>query len=143
MRAAFDRMKHALGTYDFLTVLGICLTDRGSESGDPNALETGINGIERTSLYYCDPMHSNQKGGIEEVHTLLRMIFPKGTVFTHLTQWNVQKCVDHINGYAREKLRGATPYDLSLQKSGLDILWALQLKYVVPDEVTLTPKLLK
>lgn len=52
------------------------LPDRGSESGDPNALETGINGIERTSLYYCDPMHSNQKGGIEEVHTLLRMIFP-------------------------------------------------------------------
>lgn len=143
VRAAFDRMEQALGTYDFLTVFGICLTDRGSEFGDPNALETGINGIERTSLYYCDPMRSNQKGGIEEVHTLLRMILPKGTVFTHLTQWDVRKCVDHINGYAREKLGGATPYDLSLQKFGPDILRALQLKYVAPDEVTLTPKLLK
>ncbi len=143
VRAAFDRMELSLGTYDFLTVSGICLTDRGSEFGDPNALETGINGIERTSLYYCDPMRSNQKGGIEEVHTLLRMILPKGTVFTHLTQWDVRKCVDHINGYAREKLGGATPYDLSLQKFGPDILRALQLKYVAPDEVTLTQKLLK
>ncbi len=143
VRAVFDRMEQALGTYDFLTVSSICLTDRGSESGDPNALETGINGIERTSLYYCDPMRSSQKGGIEEVHTLLRMILPKGTVFTHLTQWDVRKCVDHINGYARKKLGGATPYDLSLQKSGPDILRALQLKYVAPDEVTLTPKLLK
>ena len=83
-------MEHALGTYDFLTVLGICLTDRGSESGDPNALETGINGIERTSLYYCDPMHSNQKGGIEEVHTLLRMIFEvKGHTELHLSVFPV------------------------------------------------------
>ena len=143
VRAAFDRMEQALGTYDFLTVFGICLTDRGSEFGDPNALETGINGIGRMSLYYCDPMRSNQKGGIEEVHTLLRIILPKGTIFTHLTQWDVRKCVDHINGYAREKLGGATPYDLSLQKFGLDILRTLQLKYVAPDEVTLTPKLLK
>lgn len=143
VRAAFDRMEPALGTYDFLTVFGICLTDRGSELGDPNALETGINGIERTSLYYCDPMRSNQKGGIEEVYTLLQMILPKGIVFTHLTQWDVRKCVDHINGYAREKLGGATPYDLLLQKFGPDILRALQLKYVAPDEVTLTPKLLK
>ncbi len=136
-------MEQALGTYDFLTVFGICLTDRGSELGDPNALETGINGIGRMSLYYCYPMRSNQKGGIEEVHTLLRMILPKGTIFTHLTQWDVRKCVDHINGYAREKLGGATPYDLSLQKFGPDILRTLQLKYVAPDEVTLTPKLLK
>lgn len=119
------------------------LADRGSKFEDPNALEPGINGIKRTSLYYCDPMRSNQKDRIEEVHTLLRMILPKGTVFTPLTQWNVRKCVNHINGYAREKLSAATPYELSLQKFGPDILRALQLKYVAPDEVTLTPKLIK
>ena len=40
------------------------LTDRGSEFGDPDALETGINGLERTSIYYCDPVHSGQKEGL-------------------------------------------------------------------------------
>lgn len=143
VKASIDQMEHALGTYDFLTVFEICLTDRGSEFGNPEKLETGINGIERMSVYYCDPMRSGQKGGIEEAHTLLRMIIPKGTVFTYLTQWDIRKCVDNINSYPREKLQGHTPYELSLKKFGPDILRALQLKYVAPDDVTLTPKLLK
>ena len=105
--------------------------------------EKFIHGIERMSVYYCDPMRSGQKGGIEEVHTLLRMIIPKGTVFTHLTQWDIRKCVDNINSYPREQLQGQTPYQLSLKKFGPEILRALQLKYVAPDDVTLTPKLLK
>lgn len=88
-------------------------------------------------------MRSNQKGGIEEVHTLLRMIFPKGTVFEHLTQWDVRKCVDHINSYPREKLRGMKPYMLALEKYGLDMLRALQLKYIEPETINLTPLLLK
>ena len=143
VRAAVDQMERALGTFDFLTVFEICLTDRGSEFGDPVSLETGVNGIQRMSIYYCDPMRSGQKGGIEEVHTLLRMIIPKGTVFTPLTQWDIKKCADHINSYPRERLNGQTPYLLSLEKFGPDILRALQLKYVAPDDVTLTPKLLK
>lgn len=143
VKTAINQMEHALGTYDFLTVFEVCLTDRGSEFGNPVALETGINGVERMSLYYCDPMRSGQKGGIEEVHTLLRMIIPKGTVFTNLTQWDIRKCVNHINSYAREKLNGATPYEASLKKFGPDILRALQLKPIAPDLVTLTPQLLK
>ena len=83
--SSIDQMERALGTYDFLTVFDICLTDRGSEFGDPVKLETGINGIERMSVYYCDPMRSGQKGGIEEVHTLLRMIIPKGTSISKIT----------------------------------------------------------
>lgn len=143
VKTSIDQMERALGTYDFLSVFEVCLTDRGSEFGNPEKLETGINGIERMSIYYCDPMRSGQKGGIEEVHTLLRMIIPKGTVFTHLTQWDIRKCVDNINSYPREKLQGQTPYGLSLKKFGPEILRALQLKYVAPDDVTLTPKLLK
>lgn len=33
-----------------------------------------------------DPMHSNQKDGIENIHTMLRMNRPKGAIFTNLTQ---------------------------------------------------------
>lgn len=88
-------------------------------------------------------MRSNQKGGIEQVHTLLRMILPKGTVFEYLTQWDIRKCVDHINSYPREKLGGMTPYMLALEKYGPDMLRALRLKFVEPDTVNLTPSLLK
>lgn len=143
VKNAIDKMEKSLGTYDFLTMFGVCLTDRRSEFENPVALETVVDGIQRTSIYYCDPMRSNQKGGIEEVYTLLRMILPKGTVFEHLIQWDVRKCVDHINSYPREKLEGMTPYMLVLEKYDLDMLRALQLKYIEPDTVNLTPSLLK
>ena len=45
----FDRPEKKLGTYDFLSLFGTLLTDRGSEFSDPDALETGINRIERSN----------------------------------------------------------------------------------------------
>ncbi len=42
VRAVFDRLEEELGTYDFRCLFGILLTDRGSEFGDPDALETGV-----------------------------------------------------------------------------------------------------
>ena len=96
----------------------------------------------RTSIFYCDPMRSCQKAGIENVHTMLRMILPKGTVFEGLTQWDVRKCVDHINNAPRKKLNGRTPYGLAVKALGPDILKKMQLRYVEPDKVTLSPKLL-
>ena len=92
--------------------------DRSSEFGDPVSLETGINGIQRTSIYYCDPMRSGQKGGIEQAHTMLRMVLPKGTSFEYLTQWDLRTIVDHINSTPRESLNGRTPYDLALENYG-------------------------
>ena len=56
VRAVFDRLEKKMGTYDFLCLFHTLLTDRGSEFGDPDTLEAGINGIERTNIYYCDPM---------------------------------------------------------------------------------------
>ena len=143
VRAVFDRLEGTLGTYEFLSLFENILTDRGSEFGDPDSLETGIYGIQRTSIYYCDPMSSGQKGGIEEAHTLLRMVLPKKTVFTDLTQWDLRKIVNHINSYSRERLRGKTPYQCALEKYGDVLLNKMQLKPIDPDEINLTPKLLK
>lgn len=142
VHAVFDKLEDTLGTYDFLCVFENILTDRGSEFASPRRLECGIHGIERSSIYYCDPMRSNQKGGIEEVHTMLRMILPKGTVFDWLTQWDVRKCADHINATPRASLNGKTPYALALETYGERIVKLLQLRYIEPDAVTLTPKLL-
>ena len=67
-------------------------------------METGVNGIQRSSIYYCEPMQSGQKGGLEQAHTMLRMILPKGTSFEFLTQWDVNTIVNHINSTPREIL---------------------------------------
>lgn len=143
VRAVFDRLEKTLGTYEFHCLFPVILTDRGSEFGDPESLETGMDQLQRTDIYYCDPMRSCQKGGIEEAHTLLRMVLPKKTVFTDLTQWDLRKIVNHINSYPRQCLNGSTPYKEALAKYGADLLKEMQLKPIAPDEVTLTPKLLK
>ena len=142
-KLTFDKLERQLGTYDFLTFFNTILTDRGSEFGDPEALETGIDGMVRSSIYFCDPMRSGQKGGIEQAHTMLRMILPKKTSFEFLTQWDLRTIVNHINSTPRESLGGRTPYDVALDKNGIDILKALQLRPIPPDEVNLTPKLIR
>ena len=81
VRLVLDRLEKRFGTFDFLTLFEYILTDRGAEFGDPDSLETGVTGIQRTNIYYCDPMRSGQKGGIEQAHTMLRMILPKRTTF--------------------------------------------------------------
>ena len=88
-------------------------------------------------------MRSGQKGGIEQAHTLLRMILPKGTSFEFLTQWDVNLIINHINSTPREILDGRTPYSVALESFGEEILKAFQLKPVEPDKVNLTPKLIR
>ena len=143
VRLVFDRLEKRLGTYEFISTFEHILTDRGTEFGDPESLETGVNGIQRTSIYYCDPMRSGQKGGLEQAHTMLRMVLPKGSSFEFLTQWDVNLIVNHINSTPRESLGGRTPYNVALETLGEEVLNAFQLRPIAPDEVNLTPKLIR
>lgn len=144
VKAVFQHLQTVLGSADeFACLLPVILTDRGQEFGKPEELEKDVLGHPRTSIFYCDPMRSNQKGGIENIHTMLRMILPKGTIFTDLTQWDVRKCVDHINNAPRKNLGGRTPYEMAVSLIGPEILKKMQLRYIAPDEVTLSPKLLR
>lgn len=49
----------------------------------------------------------------------------------------------HINSTPRESLGGKTPYVAALEAYGESVLKVLQLRPVAPDEVNLTPKLIK
>ena len=143
VRLVFDRLEKRLGIYDFLALFGTILTDRGVEFGNPDALEVGIDGIMRSSIYYCDPMRSGQKGAIEQAHTMLRYVLPKGSDFSYLTQWDVNLIVNHMNSTPRESLEGRTPYSVALEAYGERIIKALQLKPIDPDKVNLKPELIR
>lgn len=103
VKAEFEKLQKALdGPFEFSLIFPVMLTDRGSKFGDPEALECDKDGDPRTSIYYCDPIRSCQKGGIEEVNTMLRMIIPKGTILEGFTQWDIRKAVDYINNALRK-----------------------------------------
>ena len=86
---------------------------------------------------------AGKRRGLEQAHTMLRMILPKGSSFAFLTQWDVNRIVNHINSTPRESLNGDTPYQRALNRYGEDVLKALQLGPIHPDEVCLRPKLIR
>lgn len=47
-------------------------------------------------------MRYGQKDGVEQAHTMLRMILPKGTSLEFLTLWDVNLTINHINLTPRE-----------------------------------------
>lgn len=142
VRIVFDRLKNRLDT-NFHLLLHAILTDRGAEFGAQDSLEASKYREKCSRIFYCDPMRSGQKGGVENAHTLLRMVLPKGASFEFLTQWNVNLIVNHINSMPRESLDEHTPYETALWTYGENTLKALQLRPVSPDEVNLTPKLIR
>ena len=95
-------------------IFTLCLNTnfRGSEFGVPEALETGTERIQHTSIYYCTPMRSKQNGGIENTHTVLRMALSKGGNFK---QWDINLIVNYINSTSRKSLNEKTPYGTALE----------------------------
>lgn len=90
----------------------IGLTDNGKEFQLPDEMEY-YDENHKMNLFYCDPAKSYQKAEIENNHTFIRRILPKGTSFDNLTQEDVNLVMDHINSTPREELNGHTPYELA------------------------------
>ena len=74
---------------------------------------------------------------------MLRMVLPKGTSFEFLTQWDVNLIVNHINSTPRESLDGRNAIQRCIGTLGGEVLNAFQLRPIAPDEVNLTPKLIR
>lgn len=62
----FNFLEITLGTEAFHKLFEICLTDNGSEFKRVNEMELSPDNTIHTSLYYCDPMMSGQKGCLEK-----------------------------------------------------------------------------
>ena len=139
----FDALTELLGLALFKRLFAVILTDNGVEFKNPNALEHTRTGLLRTHLFFCDPQASWQKPQVENNHRLIRRILPKGTSFNKLNTSDVSILCCHINSVIRENLDNKTPFDLMGSKDYKKLLSALNLSPIPPDEVILSPKLLK
>ena len=88
-------------------------------------------------------MSPRQKPRIEKAHVLLRRIIPKRSSFTKLTAEDVCVMICHLNSYHKESLDNKTPFDLMKGKDNKKLLDILNLSPVPPDEVNLSPSLIK
>ena len=138
----FNALDHTLGRESFRTLFQVILTDRGSEFSDPLSIECDDNGEIRTRIFYCDPQRSDQKGGCEVTHEMIRRILPKGKSFDHLCQDDIDLMMSHINSYKRKKLGNQSPHQLFSSFYGEDLLQKLHIQQISPNNINLTPKLL-
>jgi IS30 family transposase len=139
----FNEMMFFLGVEEFKKLFPVILTDGGSEFQNPYALESSIYSGKRTSIYYCDPYSSWQKGMLEKNHEYIRLVLPKGTSFNDLDHQDVMLLQDNINSEARDSLNGCSPFKLSQLLLDKNLHQALNLKEIAPDDVFLKPELLK
>lgn len=88
-------------------------------------------------------MASWQKASIEKNHEFIRYVLPKGSSFDNFTQWDTTKLASHINSTARASLNGLAPIQLAQMLLDKDAFHAFGLREISPNEIVLTPKLLK
>ena len=141
---AFKEIKEILGIELFKKVFEVILTDNGSEFFNPMSIEKDeeTEGIV-SHVFYCDPEASWQKGAIEKNHEYIRYVLPKGSSFDELTQEKVNILMSNINSTSRDILNGKTPYNAILLTFNEEIINKLGVIKIHPDEVNLSPKLLK
>jgi IS30 family transposase len=80
----FDWLYEVLGNDVFTSLFQVVLTDRGSEFTNPLAIELNKNNERRTRIFCCDPQCSDQKGGCEVTHEMIRRVLSKKTSFDNL-----------------------------------------------------------
>jgi len=137
-------LESELGTELFSRVFEVILTNGGSEFANREAIEKGKTGDNRTTVYYCDPYAFWQKGCCEKNHEYIRYVLPKKIIsFEGLTQEKVTLLTNHINSTKRDSLNRHSPFELSQFLLDTRIHQVLHLEAIDPDEVNLTPELMK
>lgn len=140
----FIKIRNLIGIDTFKRIFEVILTDNGSEFFNPISIEVDYNTGEVLShVFYCDPYCSYQKGSIEKNHEYIRYILPKKTSFNNLTQKDCDLIASHINSTSRIILNNKTPYEAVQTLISVDIINKLNIKFINPNQVNLSPNLLK
>lgn len=147
VKRVFDYLEAGLGIEVFRRLFPVILTDNGSEFKKVDELELTADEdgflVYRTSLFYCDPMASWQKGCIEKNHEFIRYAIPKKKSLNPYNQDDITLLMNHINSIKRPGLGNKSPYEL-VGKDDEDfheLMRLLKMHLIPPDEVHLMPDL--
>ena len=140
----FINIRNLIGNEEFKRIFEVILTDNGKEFFNPISIETDYTTGEVLShIFYCDPSASYQKGSIEKNHEYIRYVLPKKSSFNNLTQEDCNILASHINSTSRVILNNKTPYEVIQSLISIDIIDKFNISYIKPDDVNLSPELLR
>lgn len=99
---ALDRLERKLGD-QFYTVFKSITVDNGSEFADCEGMERSCRRRgKRTTIYYCHPYSSFEKGSTEKQNGMIRRHHPKGTDFSKVSARAIKNTEEWINHYPRK-----------------------------------------
>ena len=107
-----DILERRYGKQKFRKLFKSITVDNGTEFSDYDGLQRSIHGGQRTSVYYCHPYTSCERGTNERINRDIRRWFPKGTDFSKHTNKQVKQVEQWINAYPREIFDFATSAEM-------------------------------
>jgi len=82
--------------------------DNGKEFADHEMVAEKLN----TTVFFCHPYSSFERGINENTNGLIRQYFPKKSSFKNISEKDVQRMVDKLNNRPRRCLNFATPLEV-------------------------------
>lgn len=105
-------IEHQYGK-NFKKIFKSITVDNGSEFSDYEKMEKSRYGKgKRTSVYYCHPYCSSERGSNERLNREIRRLIPKGTDLSIFTREDIQRVEDWVNDYPRQVLNFATSKEM-------------------------------
>ena len=132
-----------IGSSDYKKAVDCIIAGRRRDIDLGCCTYTTEEGEQRTKVFYCDPQASWQKAHIEKNHEYIRYVLPKGKSFSPYDQEDMVLLMSHINSTRRDKLGGKSPLALCTRPEQQKLISVLGLQEIPPDEINLTPRLLR
>lgn len=99
---ALDGIEAEMGAELFARVFLTITVDNGSEFTDYEGIErSAFGGGKRTTVYFCHPYSSYERGSNENQNKMVRRHYPKGYDFTSVTPADIRRLEKWINNYPR------------------------------------------
>ena len=102
-----NRLERRFGSAAFRQIFKSITFDNGTEFSDLPGIEySPYTGKKRTTVYYCHPYASSERGSNENQNGFIRRFIPKGTVISDYNKTYIRYVQTFINNYPRRILNG-------------------------------------
>jgi IS30 family transposase len=88
------------------------------DNGSENSRHLVVNKKLDCKSYFCHPYHWEEKGAVEEIFSLVRRFFPKGTDFAKISRNSLKKVENLLNNRPRKCLDYQTPIEVFEKRCG-------------------------
>ena len=104
---ALNRLERKLGSANFRKIFKSITFDNGTEFSDTEGMEISpYTKKQRTTVYYCHPYCSSERGSNENQNAFIRRFIPKGTAISGYSNAYIRYVQNFINDYPRAIFNG-------------------------------------